>query len=285
MNLDANNLPHLANGKPHISFSEAKEWNECTWKHKLVHIDKLKKDEDSIYLSYGSILHDEAESFLKTRQINYQKVFDDLTKEWEEKKLDSEDYINHQKKKAKLQGWNYKHVTLETWLKAAKNCLEQLPIFMEKTFPGWKTVAAEYPLYESIDGIDIGKFKGFIDCIIELPNGKHVIIDWKTAGPRGWDRKKQTDIMFTSQIILYKHYWMKIKNMTSREISTAFVLLKRESKPEKSITLIKVASGPESVKKSNKLVINAIKGMGRKLYLKNRNSCKFCEFYKTEHCK
>ena len=29
-------------GKPHISFSEIKNWHECGWRHKLTYIDKIK---------------------------------------------------------------------------------------------------------------------------------------------------------------------------------------------------------------------------------------------------
>ena len=31
----------LLTGKPHVSFSEIKDWVECSYRHKLIHIDKL----------------------------------------------------------------------------------------------------------------------------------------------------------------------------------------------------------------------------------------------------
>ena len=37
-------------GKPHISFSEIKQWKECAYRHKLTYIDKIDVFEDSPYL-------------------------------------------------------------------------------------------------------------------------------------------------------------------------------------------------------------------------------------------
>jgi hypothetical protein len=169
-------------------------------------------------------------------------------------------------------------------VESAKNCLEALPIFLDSEFPGWKSVAAEHALYESIEGLDFGKFKGYIDSIIELPNGKHVILDWKTAGPRGWSQDKKQDFLVQAQLILYKHYWMRLTGKPSREVSTSFILLKRNTKPKSAIGRVEVSSGPTSVENANKMVLSMVKGMESGLALKNRYSCKYCEFANTQHC-
>ena len=34
-------------GKPHISFSEIKQWKECPYRHKLAYVDKIETFEDT----------------------------------------------------------------------------------------------------------------------------------------------------------------------------------------------------------------------------------------------
>ena len=77
---------------------------------------------------------------------------------------------------------------------------------------------------------------------------------------------------------------MKVSEKPSNKIKSCFVLLKRDSKPGKSISLVEVSSGPETMNKANKLVQGMLKGMRTGFAIKNRMSCKFCEFENTPHC-
>ena len=282
---DSNNLPLLRNGKPHVSYSEVSTWQACPWRHTLAYIDGLSEFEPSPYLDYGTILHDAIEGFLNTRKIDLELVYKKIRASWKKRGYDSEEFIAAQTLRSESQGWKYKHVNLEGWLASAKNALDQLPDFLDEKFPGWKPYAAEHNLYESVHGSEEGKFKGFIDCIIELPNGKHVVIDWKTAGPRGWNKDQRRDFLKQAQIVLYKHYWMQVTGKPSRDIKTCFVLLKRDSKPGKSVDIVEVSSGPKMIAKANKMVSGMLKGMRTGFVPKNKLSCKFCEFANTEHCK
>ena len=249
-----------------------------------MYIDGLTEFEPSPYLSYGTIVHDAVEGFINGKSIDIDVVHDNIRQAWKKDGFDTPEFIEKQTKRAGSQGWKYRHVSLCGWLESSKNCLEQLPLFLDKEFPGWKPVAAEHQLYEAVEGESEGCFKGFIDCVIELPNGKQVVIDWKTAGARGWHRDKKRDFLTQAQIILYKHYWMKVSEKPSNKIKSCFVLLKRDSKPGKSISLVEVSSGPETMNKANKLVQGMLKGMRTGFAIKNRMSCKFCEFENTPHC-
>ena len=277
-------LPLLRNGKPHVSYSEVSTWQACPWRHKLAYIDGLSEQDPSPYLDYGTILHDAVESFLQTGKIDIPAAQKKIRAAWKKRGFDTNTFIEAQTKRAAKQGWKYRHVKLEGWLRSAKNSLEQLPEFLDEKFPGWKPCAAEHKLYEPIDGAPEGLFKGFIDCIIELPNGKHVVIDWKTAGPRGWRRDQKRDFLKLAQIMLYKHYWMKVSDKPSSHVKACFVLLKRDSKPGKSVDIVEVSSGPKSIEKANKMVSGMLKGMKSGFSIKNRMSCKFCEFADTHHC-
>jgi len=277
-------LPLLKNGKPHISYSEVSTWKACPWKHKLAYIEKLSVFETSPYLDYGTIIHEAAEGFIGGSPIDIDAVHTKIRAAWEKNGFDTPKFIAYQTARAKSQNWRYKHVPLQGWFDSAKNSLEQLPTFLDETFPGWKPVAAEHNLYENIGGASTGKFKGFIDCVLELPNGKHVVIDWKTAGPRGWGSDKKRDFLIQAQIVLYKHYWMQLTGKSSQQIKTAFVLLKRDSKPGKSMAIVEVSSGPKMLERANKMVSSMLNGMKSGLTIKNRLSCRFCEFKNTEHC-
>ena len=277
-------LPLLRNGKPHVSYSEVSTWQSCPWKHKLVYIDGLSEDEPSPYLDYGTIIHDAVENFLKTREMNIEQAHQKIRDAWKRRGFDTEEFVVKQTARAASQNWKYKHANLDVWLRSATNSLEQLPSFLDENFPGWKPVAAEHMLYETIDPKNDGKFKGFIDCILELPNGKHVVIDWKTAGPRGWNRSKQSDFLTQAQIILYKNYWMEVTGLPSSKVKACFVLLKRESKPGKSVALVEISAGPKALAKATKMVRGMLTGMKAKFVIKNKLSCRFCEFSNTHHC-
>lgn len=60
--------------KEHVSYSEVKVWKECSWRHKLLYIDKIQTFEESPHLYYGSIVHDGVEHFLKTKELKLDEM-------------------------------------------------------------------------------------------------------------------------------------------------------------------------------------------------------------------
>ena len=272
--------------KEHVSYSEMKQWKECGWRHKLLYIDKLSTFEESPHLHYGTIIHDACEKYLKTKELDLEGVEKKITLAWEEHGFDSEDFIQLQKQKAELQGWKYKHNKLKDWIEWGITSVKAVPEFLEENFPNWELVSAEEAIYESISNITT-KFKGYIDCIIKVPykdDYKYWIIDWKTSSGRGWSLDKQRDFLTQAQLILYKTFWSNKNNIDLKKIQCAFILLKKVKKVNKSCQLLRVSSGPKSIEKSNKILRSMIKTVESELFLKNRNSCKFCEFENTQHC-
>jgi len=269
--------------KPHISFSEIKNWKECAFRHKLLYVDKIDKFQDSPYLHFGTAVHEGCESLIETKIVDEEKILTEMKYAWKKADFENPEWYSKQP------GW-YKHQPVNIWESWAKNTWGDLLVFLDKEFPGWECFNAEESLYENIPEIEKPlMFKGFIDAVLKVPKkrGKgHVywIIDWKTAGPRGWNRDKKQDLGMTAQLILYKYFWSMKHNIPLKDIRCGFVLLKRGSKPGKICSLVNVSVGDKTMQRGKKLMTSMISGVRKGFYLKNRNSCKYCAFHKTEHC-
>ena len=273
--------------KPHVSYSEVRTWKECPYRHKLTYVDKIEADDPSQYLDYGITLHDHLENFLKTREINIDKLKSDLTSAWEEKGYDTEDYINKLTQAAEARGEKPRILEpLSHWLQWAETSISAVPEFMDTNFPNWKCISAEHQLYEPIPADDV-KFKGFIDAVIECDYRKSKrkvwILDWKTAPAYGWNAWKRKDFLIHAQIALYKKFWRTKFDYDCNNVGAGFVLLKRGAK-KNPVDIFKVSVGPKTEDKAEKLLRSMLKSVRSGLYLKNRNSCKYCPYYNTEHC-
>src|SRR5210317_823222 len=133
--------------KEHISYSELKQWKECSWRHKLLYIDKIQTFEESPHLHYGTIIHDACEHYLKTKDLKIEEAQSKIKAAWDEHGFDSEDFIQLQTQRAELQGWKYKHNKLKDWLQWAETSISSVPPFLDETFPGWEFQSAEEALY------------------------------------------------------------------------------------------------------------------------------------------
>ena len=278
----------LPTGKAHVSYSEVKNWKECPWKHKLLYIDKLGQDIASPYLDYGTAIHECCESFLKTGVMDPQPAIDAIETAWEAHGFDEEAFVKRRQSEARSQGWTYKHDPVENWIQWAKDTLSEVSGFLDTQFPGWECVSAEEPLYESIKDNEGVTFKGYIDVVLKAKNKrgqvKYWILDWKTASPRGWHRQKKQDFLTLAQIALYKSYWAEKNNIPLKDVKTGFILLKRGTSGSNVCSLFEVSTGPKTLDKANKMVNNMIWGLHKGITLKNRQSCRFCEFKNTPAC-
>ena len=274
-------------GKPHVSFSEVRCWKECAYRHKLLYIDKLGTDEPSPYLSYGTAVHEAIEAFLNTGKMDPGVAITMIKDEWEKHGFESQEFIDSHAAYRKSQGWKPKpHPPLPTWIEYAETALLRLPEFLTETFGEYEVVSAEEELYEYFPEGDIF-FKGFIDALIKTKiRGKEVyyVIDWKTAGDKGWYRDKRQDILTWAQIALYKTFWRNKLGLDTKQVRCGFVLLKRGAVREKVCELVSVSVGPKAEEKSMAILRSMIKTVRRGIFLKNRRSCLFCEFKNTPNC-
>ncbi len=260
----------LPTGKTHISFSEVRDWKDCSFRHKLKYVKKIDLGRPGPLLDFGTAVHASCENFLKTRAMNAKIATDIIESVWDKNKL--------------LDGFDPK--SLPNFLAEANSILEDVPSFMDKTFPEWEFLDAEHQLYEPIDGHKQA-FKGFIDGVIKCKNskGKDIVwlIDWKTTS-WGWGRDKKEDPMVRTQLILYKNYWSSKMKIDPKNVRCAFVLLKRSAKPGNHCELVTTSVGDVTTGRSLKVINNMISCVKKGVAIKNKASCTYCDYKATEHC-
>lgn len=281
----------LPTGKYHVSFSEVSNWVNCSWSHYKKQIQLVDLDKPGWGSCFGTAIHSCSEHFFKTRQIDMSIAEKFLIEEFALHKFEDK------------QG-NVLDVNL--FIAQAHLIMRSLPKFMDKEFKNWKYVEAEHELYEKIESLP-NAFKGFIDIVIEAEhNGKTItwIIDLKTS-TRGWFREKRADETTKMQLILYKNYYVKKMNLNPRNVRCGFVIMKREGSSSKAawkqkivddktawyqdsshdpLELIPISVGDVTSGRSLQVVNNMVASINRKMFLKNKTSCKYCPFMKTEHC-
>lgn len=261
-------LVDLPTGKPHISFSEYRDWKDCSYRHKLKHVKKIDLGKPGPLLDFGTAVHAACEQFLKTRVMDASIATKMIASAWEKNK--------------DVKG--FEPATVPVFQNEATNILADVPAFMEETFPGWEYIDAEHQLYETIEGHPHA-FKGFIDGIIRTKDKKDLVwlIDWKTTS-WGWDMRKKTDETVRTQLVLYKTFWARKMGVDLKDIRCGFVLLKRSAKPNQHCELVPTSVGEVTANKSLKVINNMLSSVKKGIALKNRSSCTYCEYHKTEHC-
>lgn len=260
----------LPTGKHHVSFSEAREWVECSWKHKLHHVKRIDMDEPGPLMDFGTACHAACESFLRTREMDISIATKMIRDVWEKNK--------------ELKGFEPESVP--GFLEQATAILIEVPTWMDEQFPGWEYVDAEHFLYEQIPGKPHA-FKGYIDAIIKCKDkrGKECfwLIDWKTSS-WGWKMQKKNDPMVRSQIVLYKKFWCSKTGTDPKQVKCGFVLLKRTAKPGNRCELLTVSAGDVTMDRSLKVITNMVSSVKKGFAIKNRTSCLYCPYKNTEHC-
>lgn len=102
----------------------------------------------------------------------------------------------------------------------------------------------------------------------------------------GWDAMKKRDFQKQLQLVFYKHYFCRLLGLRLDQVKCGFVLLKRT--PRKSdnsrCELVPVSVGPKTEARALEVLNNMINQVASGRAIKNRNSCRFCDYNGTEHC-
>ena len=251
---------------PHISFSALKDWNYCAWYHKLTRIDGIGGFEGNAFTAFGNAIHEVCEKKLLKEEVNEDEYFIERFEHFLAELPEEQDQ--------KL---------VEEMRSQGKEILPEIEDALEDYFGDFEVLGSEIPLEEPIEGEEEYIFRGFIDGVVATPDGKVHIFDWKTCS-WGWDAKRRSAPMTTYQLTLYKHFFAQKMNIDPKNIETHFALLKTTSKKDK-VEFFRVTSGPRKTENATKLLKKALYNIKNKRYIKNRLSCKYCAFNKTEHCR
>jgi len=246
-----------------------KNWKECPWRHKLIYIDEEPYFSANQYTAFGTAIHTALESF---KEKEPSQLYDIFCKNFLNaiKSIEEEDKINKEQ--------------ISEFLLQAKPICDQALSSIESYFGKFEIVSIEEELLERIPEFDAHgrNFKGYIDLVIKTEDKKYHIIDWKTCS-WGWPSNKKSDPLVNYQLSYYKNYFSKKHNIEKDNIETYFVLLKRTPKKD-NVEVVRITSGDKKIKNSLKLLENAVINIEKKFYPKNRLSCKYCKFHKTEKC-
>jgi len=254
----------------HISFSELKNWAKCAYYHKLVNIEKLKGFVGNEHTAFGTAIHEVCEQrVLGQLAAGEEGILFVATFEKEIESLLSD-------------GVELEQQLVTDMEQQGKEVAGRPLAALSAYFGDYEVFSAEEALYEPMEGLEY-LFKGFIDLVVKTPDGKYHILDWKTTS-WGWDAKRRSDPMVTYQLTLYKYYFARKHNIDPKMIETHFALIKRTATKD-HVEIFRVTSGPRKTENALKLLNKAIYNIQKKKHIKNRLSCRGCEFRKTEHCR
>jgi hypothetical protein len=254
-----------------ISYSEFKTWNECTHKHKLIYIDNIPHFSGNEFTAFGTAIHKACEEKVQKVSVDALQVFEETFLEELREIKESGQEMN-------------RDLISEMRSQAVPICEQFLPAVIEH-FGDFEVFSVEEALMEKIDDFNAfgRKFKGFIDLVVKTPDGKYHIIDWKTCS-WGWSSQKKQDKLVNYQLTLYKHYFAKKHSIDPKLIETYFGLLKRTAKKD-NIEIHRATSAEKKTNNCLNLLEKSVINIERKVSIKNRLSCKYCKFYKTENCR
>ena len=254
--------------KRHVSFSEVKTWDDCTWKHKLDYIDRIKVFKGNEYTAFGKAVHSVGEIL----------VFDE---EREPTTIFENEFLNELKTLQKQDRTiSFDASLVNDMRRQGVQLAPQLIPGLKEYFDTYEVVQTEEALLEPIEGTDYN-FKGFIDLIVKQGDEYH-ILDWKTC-TWGWNSKKKTDRILTYQLTLYKHFYALKHDIDPSKIKTYFALLKRTAK-KNQVEIFEVKCGRIKTENALNLIHKLIYNVEKQNFIKNKLSCKYCPYDNTQHC-
>lgn len=252
---------------PHISFSELKNWSFCPFYHKLTYIDKLKGFAGNEYTAFGTAIHTVCENKLLKKSVDSYEEFktefiEEIAKLPTDLDLDEKLIVDMGSQ--------------------AESIIPQIePALSEYFKDGYTVLDTEESLMEPIGDTEYN-FKGFIDAIIQTPDGKIHLIDWKSCS-WGWDARRRADPLVNYQLTFYKIFYAQKHNVNLKDIETHFALLKRTAKKD-NVEFFRVTSASKKQSNAMELLNKSLFNIQKKNFIKDKRSCAKCEFYKTKHC-
>lgn len=275
-----------------VSYSQYSIYKQCEYQWYLTYIKKESSFKPSIYLVYGTAMHETIQTYLQTMYDKSGKAADelDLDKILEDrivanyKEAIAENKDGHFSTKEELKEFLADGQATLDWFK--KN---RARYFSRKTS---ELVGIEIPiLYPVIEDIPNVLMNGSIDFIIyEKSLDKYTIYDIKTS-TKGWSDYEKKDQTKINQILLYKRFYSKALNIPEEKIDVMFFIVKRKvynhpDYPTYRVQEFVPANGKKKVQDAiddlSKFIRECFtpeaKYKTERSYSKNISSCKFCPY-------
>jgi hypothetical protein len=260
-----------------LSFSTVDLWRKCTFAFKIRQIDKIY-GLSSIHSVFGSTVHDTLKSFLLS-EINDEQI-DSHFKNFFRKELKE---LPQERKEKLFTDPQMKEMFQHMTASGPNLCRAAIKALSEK-FPQYRIVQVEQEFVEPIllDVKGDYNFKGVIDLVLQTPDGMYHVLDWKSCA-WGWKATKKSSKWVTYQLTYYKHFFALQNNIDLSNVFCHFGLIKRTAKKD-NIEIFEVKVGPKKIKNALKVVNNLIYNTEKNHFPKNKLSCKYCDYYKTQWC-
>ena len=278
-----------------ISYSQLSMYSECPKKWKLNYIDKLRVSEPSIYLLFGTAMHEVIQKYLDVMYKYTAKRADKLNLERtlqekmiEQFNIDKENYGKEPCTKEQLKEFFQDGCDILDFFKK-----HRADYFSKK---GYELIGCEVPVEMNLQ--KELTWVGYLDIVIkDTVHDRIRIYDIKTS-TMGWNKWMKADDNKTQQLLLYKQFYSKQYNHPIDRIDVEYFIVKRRlyenaKFPQKRVQKFVPASGTVSMnkvaKKLTKFIDEAFNEDGT--HTKNelpptpsKKACKWCEFKKTEYC-
>ena len=235
-----------------ISYSQFAKWDKCPYTWKLDYVDKQTTFYGNIYTLFGTALHETIQAYLVCYYERTIKEADNLPlKDILQYRME-ENY-----KISKEQHGDDFEVTLEEmkeFFQDGNNIIDEFLKRKNSYFPKKNTemlgieVGLNYNLHNNLN------FVGYMDVVLHNKvTGRVKIIDIKTA-TMGWNKYMKADKNKTNQLLLYKQFFSKEREIPIDKIDIEYLILKRKlyeniAYPQKRIQVFSPASGKPSINK------------------------------------
>jgi hypothetical protein len=235
-----------------ISYSQFSQWDKCPYTWKLNYVDKAETFKGNIYTLFGSAVHETIQAYLVCYYERTIKEADNLPlKDILQYRME-ENY-----KISKEQHGDDFEVSLDEMKEFFNDGCNIIDEFLKRKssyFPKKNTelVGIEIGLNHAVS--DSIKFRGYMDVVLHnKTTGRIKIIDIKTA-TMGWNKYMKADKNKTNQLLLYKYFFSKEKEISIDKIDVEYLILKRRlyenfDYPQKRIQTFSPASGKPSINK------------------------------------
>ena len=233
-----------------ISYSQFSQWDKCPYTWKINYVDKEKTFKGNIYTLFGTAVHETIQAYLVCYYDRTIKEADalplvDILKY----RLEENFKIN------KAQFGDEFEVTkkeMNEFFQDGINIIEEFKKRKSSYFPKKDHELLGIELDLNFDLPKNMNFVGYMDVVIhDKKRGRIKIIDIKTA-TFGWNKYQKADKNKTNQLLLYKQFFSKQRDVSIDKIDIEYLILKRKlyeniAYPQKRIQVFSPASGKPSI--------------------------------------